>query len=144
MDKNRKRLKEYSILILILAAISLVRMVVEVLVYGFTMPALDDIDKKVMKIVAIIVFVITLLLLLPNVFVGVRGLKEAKNPTDKMGHIVWAIILAILAVLSTVSAVRDITKGFNFNKLLDVLDEALDAVVFFAYYITAKKVSDGE
>lgn len=144
MDKNRKVLKEYSIVILILAAISLVRMVVDVLVYGFTMPVPEDIDKKVMKTVAIIVFVIGLLLLLPNVFVGVRGLKEAKNPTDRTAHIVWAMILAILAVLSTVSAIRDITKGFTISKLLEVFDVALDAGIFFMYYFTAKKVSDGE
>ena len=35
MDKNRKRLKEYSLVILILVAFSVVRMIVDACLYGF-------------------------------------------------------------------------------------------------------------
>ena len=82
------------------------------------------------------------ILFVPDVYVGLKGLKEADNPTGGRAHIIWAFILAVLAVLGTVSAVTDIVSGFTVSRLLAVLDVAVDALLFFAYFITAKKVAN--
>ena len=144
MIKERKNLKEYSVVILILAALSLVRLIVDVCVNGFSpkgMPV-EGVSEEVVKIAIIIAFVIALLLLIPNVYVGFKGLKEAQNPTGARAHIVWALVLSILYLIVTISSVVEITKGFDIDKLINVLNVAVDTALFFAYYLTAKKIAN--
>ena len=147
MNKERKLLKEYSVVILILTALSLVRLIVDLFAFGgldaSKFPA-TGLPQEVVKITLIISFVIALVFFIPEVFVGVRGLKEAENPTGKSGHIVWALILAIFSAVATISAVIDIFSGFDTGKLLEVIDVALDAVIFFMYFLTAKKVANNK
>ena len=144
MDKNRKILKEYSVVILILAALSLVRLVVDFCVNGFNVSntSVEGVTESAVKIATIIIFAIGLLLLIPDVYVGVKGIKEANNPTGKGAHIAWALIIAVLSAIGAISAIIDITKGFDISKLLAALDVAADAAIFFAYYLTAKKVAN--
>lgn len=142
MTKERKILKEYSVVILIFAALSLVRLIVDACVNGFsteTIPV-EGVTEELVKIAVIIAFVLALLLLIPNVYVGFKGLKEAKNPTGAREHIVWALVLSIIYLIATISSVVEITKGFDIDKLIEILDVAVDTALFFAYYLTAKKL----
>ena len=143
MNKDRKTLKEYSIVILALALFSLVRMVVDVCVFGFdtTGIVIEGATPQLIRIAGIIAFALAIVLLIPNVFVGVRGINESKNPSGKKGHIVWSLVLAILALIALVFAVIDIIKGYNLNKLIEIADIVLDVAIFGAYYSTAKKVA---
>ncbi len=146
MEKQRKLLKEYSVVILIFVAISLVKMIVELCLYGFSLSGLgvEGIDEQLVKIVSVIVFVIALLFLIPDFYVGVKGIKEANAPTGARAHIVWSLILAILYTIGTVSSAIDLVNGVNLDKVLDALNVALDAIVFFGYYFVAKKVANAK
>ena len=146
MIKERKTLKEYSIVILVFAALSFVRIIIDAITNGFGSQALnvEGVPENVAQIVAIIIFVMALLLLLPDVYVGVKGIKESNNPTGARAHIVWALILAILSLVGTVSSLGDMIKEFDFDKLLLVLDLAVDVVLFFAYYLVAKKIANNK
>lgn len=143
MNKERKQLKEYSVVILILAVLSLVRLIVDVCVYGFDPSTvnIEGANDDIIKASLIITFVLSIILFIPDIYVGFKGMKEAKNPTGARAHIVWALILAILATIATVSSIVDIANTFNVSKLLQVVDVAADAAIFFAYYLTAKKVA---
>ena len=146
MIKERKTLKEYSIVILVFAALSFARIIIDAITHGFGSQALnvEGVPENVAQIVAIIIFVMALLLLLPDVYVGVKGMKESNNPTGARAHIVWALILAILSLVGTVSSLGDMIKEFDFDKLLLVLDLAVDVVLFFAYYLVAKKIANNK
>ena len=146
MIKERKTLKEYSIVIVVFAALSFVRIIIDAITHGFGSQALnvEGVPENVAQIVAIIIFVMALLLLLPDVYVGVKGMKESNNPTGPRAHIVWALILAILSLVGTVSSLWDMIKESDFDKLLLVLDLAVDVVLFFAYYLVAKKIANNK
>ena len=144
MNKNRKTLKEYSVIILIFAALSLIRMIVDVCVHGFDFTGLnvEGVTEEFVKVAVIISFVLALVLLIPDVYVGVKGIKEANAPTGARAHIVWALVLAILSAIATVSAIIDVASDFNASKLIECLDVAVDTALFFAYYVTARKVKN--
>ena len=143
MIKERKSLKEYSVVILIFAALSLVRLIVDFCVNGFSAPtiSIEGATEEMIKIAVIIAFVLSLLLLIPDVYVGFKGLKEAKNPTGARAHIVWALVLSIINLIAGISSVVEITKGFDVDKLLRLLDVLVDTALFFVYYLTAKKIA---
>ena len=142
MNKERKALKENSLLILVFAAISLARIIVETCGYafGFKTIAIEGVSQDLVKIGVIVFFIISLLLLAPNAYVGFKGIKEANNPTSARAHIVWALILAIISVLGLISGVVELIRNFNVGQLLFVLDVVVDTLLFYAYYLTAKKV----
>ena len=143
MDKHRKHLKEYSVLILIFTAISFARIVIDACIYGFTGANLPitGIDPTLVKLVAIIFFIICIIFLLPDVYVGFKGMKEADKTTGAKAHIVWSLVLSILSLVATISAILSMFTGFDFGKLIEVLDTAVDTALFYVYYITAKKVA---
>lgn len=146
MNKERKTLKEYSVVILIFAAFSLARIIVEACLYGFGIQAisLEGVSEDLVKIGLIVFFISSLILLIPNAYVGVKGIKEAESPTSARAHIVWALILAILSLVGTITAIVDIINGFSIDQLFILLDVAVDTVLFYAYYLTAKKVAENK
>jgi hypothetical protein len=144
MNKDRKNLKDLSIIILVFAAISLVRIIVDLCVFGLNASnvPVEGVSEDMVRTATIIAFVLALLLLIPDVFIGIRGIKEANNPTGKKGHITWALVLVILSLIATISAVIDMFNGFDVGKLLEVIDVAIDVALFYFYYVAAKKVAN--
>ena len=79
-------------------------------------------------------FSIALLLLLPNIYIGVKGLRIAKKPNASKGHIVWGIILLVLASLSLISPVVDIiNNGFKYDYISEFFSITVEVAVFFEY-----------
>ena len=143
MEKERKELKWFSILILALATFSLVSAIVRVCVKG--LPQLTEIPegmtKEMANIVVIISFALSLVALLPQIYIGVKGIKIANGAPSGKAHIVWAIILAVFAVIAVISAISSLTKVLNFDTVLNVLDPAIDVVIYVFYYIYACKIA---
>ena len=97
MEKARKNLKEMSVLILIFAVFSFVRSIVEILFAGLSIKDLpEEITENIVIIGIVVLCVFSLILSIPQLYVGIRGIKVAKKPVATKGHIVWAIILAVL------------------------------------------------
>ena len=81
-------------------------------------------------------------LLLPQVYVGIKGMKFAENPDSSKAHIVWAIVLAILAGISAVSAISGMTQSGKFTaNLLKTADAVLDVAAFIIYIVEAKRIA---
>lgn len=142
MEKNKKELKILSILILALVAFSLVRSIVNVCIKGFTVndvPA--GMSKDLVLVVTIIAYVISLLILLPQIYIGVKGIMIANGAESGKAHMIWAIILAVLAAVTVISATSNLFKAFSFGALLNVLDPATDIVVYVFYYMYARKIA---
>ena len=140
MEKIKKTLKEASILILVLCGLTLIKNIVNVCVNGFTVASqLPGLAADLVEITAIITFVISLLFLLPEIYVGVKGLKMANGAASGKAPIVWAIILAILAGISAISAISGLTKGINVDSILPVIDAGLDLFAYIYFIIYARK-----
>jgi hypothetical protein len=135
MEHSRKHLKEASFLVLLFAAFSLIRMTVEVLVTGFgTGDNALGVSRELVIATMIALFVIGFILLIPQIYVGVRGIKIAKAPEAKKGHIVWAVILLVFSVFGIFSPISNIMANVSvLDNMIALCDQLLDVIVYCMY-----------
>ena len=143
MEKAQKNLKTTSLFVLFFAALSLLHLIAA-LIFGpinqAEIPA--DAPENILTITKIFLLVISLVMLVPNVYVGLKGLRVAKNPDTSKGHIIWACILFAFSVLALVDPVvaclRDGAWGENVGALLNI---GLDLIIYYEFIVQAKTVA---
>ena len=142
MTNARKNLKWMSIVILALAAFTLIRVGLSVFAIDFNAADLaEGATQSIVLATQIGVCVFSFLLLLPQIYVGVKGLKISANPNRANAHIVWAIILAALSVIAVISPVMNMFKTGDFaGEFVELIDAVTDAAVYIAYIGYAKQV----
>lgn len=135
MEQSRKQLKLTSIVVLVLAGFSMLQIVGELLFGELSNPAIPEgAPDNILLITKIFLFSLALLLALPSVYIGIKGLRIAKKPNASWGHIVWAIILLVLAVLSLISPIVGFIKsGFEYESISSFLSIVIEITVFFEY-----------
>lgn len=145
MVNLRKNLKIISILILVLVVFSLARMIVDVCKNGFgdigELP--KGVSPEVGEVLVVIVWAIGVLFLLPQVYIGIKGIKLATNPSSVTGraHLVWAAVMTILSGLSVISCISKISQGYTSEKFWSLFDVLLNVLVFCTYYYCARKIA---
>ena len=120
---------------LALAVFSLLQ-IVSKLLYGELNNAVipEGAPENILPITKIVLFSVALLLTLPNIYIGIKGLRIAKKPNSSKGHIVWAIILLVFASLSLIEqGVGFIHDGFNFENISAFCSIAVEVAVFVEY-----------
>ena len=135
MEQTRKYLKLSSIAVLALAFFSLLQIVSELL-YGELNNAVipEGAPENILPITKIVLFSVALLLTLPNIYIGIKGLRIAKKPNSSKGHIVWAIILLAFAALFLIEqGVGFIHDGFNFENISAFCSIVVEVTVFVEY-----------
>ena len=135
MEQTRKNLKLSSIVVLVLAGFSMLQVVSELL-FGELSNAIipEGGPDNILLITRIFLFSFALLLTSPSIYIGIKGLRIAKKPNSSKGHIVWGIILLVLASLSLISPVADfMNNGFKYDYLSEFLSIAVEITVFFEY-----------
>lgn len=142
MEKNKKNLKILSILILALAVYSLIRIVLSVFSIDLNPENLTDGASATHLLIGqIFVCVVSVILLIPQIFVGIKGIKVSNNPDSSKAHIVWAVILTVLSVIGILSPASELIKGVAvLDNLLAVADMVLDAIIYIEYINYAKKL----
>ena len=121
---------------LALAFFSLLQIVSELL-YGELNNAVipEGAPENILPITKIVLFSVALLLTLPNIYIGIKGLRIAKKPNLSKGHIVWAIILLVFASLSLIEqGVGFIHGGFNFENISAFCSIVVEVTVFVEYF----------
>lgn len=135
MEQTRKYLKLSSIAVLALAFFSLLQIVSELL-YGELNNAVipEGAPENILPITKIVLFSVALLLTLPSIYIGIKGLRIAKKPNSSKAHIVWAIILLVFASLSLIEqGVGFIHDGFNFENISAFCSIVVEVTVFVEY-----------
>ena len=120
---------------LALAVFSLLQIVSELL-YGELNNAVipEGAPENILPITKIVLFSVALLLTLPNIYIGIKGLRIAKKPNSSKTHIVWAIILLVLASLSLVEQGFALVRyGVNFESISAFCSIAVEVAVFVEY-----------
>ena len=143
MNNTRKNLKSMSILILVLAGLHFISLVAE-FIFGDTasISVPDGTSGAVVIALKVIIFALMLLPLIPQIFIGTKGLRMAARPNSSKAHIVWAIILFVFAVLSLISPVVGLIKAENILGNVSVLCGMIaEAVAYFFYAKYAKAVA---
>jgi hypothetical protein len=147
VEKSKKELKYFSIIILILVFLALLRGIVDVCLNG--LPDIKDlpdgVTKEMVKAVGIVIVSLGFIFLLPQLYIGVKGLIVASKANAKgKAHIVWAIILALVAILSSIFGIIDLVKDFNLDNSINLLGSLIDVFLFVFYYVYARRVSLGK
>lgn len=135
MEQIRKNLKLSSIVVLVLAGFSMLQVVCE-LFFGELGNAIttEGASDNTLLITRIFLLSFALLLTSPGIYIGIKGLRIAKEPNPSKGHIVWGIILLVITLLSLISPVVDIiNNGFKYDSISGLLSIAVEAAVFFEY-----------
>ena len=143
MEQNRKHLRISSFLVLFMAALTLLRLLAE-LAWGEINYAIipDGAPENVISIAKTFLLVTSLLFLLPEVYVGIKGLRIAKKPNLSKGHIVWAIIIFALTVINIVSPLIGVVSGDNQKENLStVLSLVVSASIYFDYIKYARLIA---
>ena len=144
MSISRNHLKEASFLVLLFTAFSFIRMIIQVFVGFEADPTQVGVSHEIIVVTMIIMFVVGLILLLPQLYVGVKGMKIAKNPTSSKGHIVWAVILLVFSAFGIIFTVTSIAEQINVvDNVITLVDHALDVIVYCMYIKYANRVLKG-
>lgn len=123
MEQLKRDMKHASLLVLMFTALALIEVVAALSLNAIDITLLPaGTPESTVVIMKIVIAVVSLLVLLPEAYVGVRGLQLAKNPAPTKGHIVWAIILIVLSAISFFSPAIAAIQQVN------VLDNVLAAV----------------
>jgi hypothetical protein len=144
MSISRNHLKEASFLVLLFTAFSFIRMIIQLFVGFEADPTQVGVSHEIIVVTMIVMFVVGLILLLPQLYVGVKGMKIAKNPTSSKGHIVWAVILLVFSAFGIISTVTSIAEQINVvDNVITLVDHALDVIVYCMYIKYANRVLKG-
>ncbi len=138
MESTKKNLKIMSILVLILALFSLVRVAVEIFTADYSSV---DATKEMIMVAQIVTAVLSIIILIPQIYVGVKGFKVAKNPDSSRGHIVWATILLVLSLIAIIITVVQGIQDKNFkDKFASLGDAFVDIAILSSYISFAKQL----
>ena len=132
-----------ALIVLLFAGLTLLGIITE-LVYGdlnsAQIPA--GAPENILLITKTFVMVIALLLMLPKVYVGVKGLKMAKAPNASKGHIIVAAIILAFSIFSLIDPAMAILKqdgtSGNVSSLFNIL---LEVTIYYEYIKNARLVA---
>lgn len=141
--EKRKHLKWSSVAILAFAVFALLELVSEILLGELNNVEIPEgAPSNVLLITKIILLCISVLFTLPSLYVGFKGLKMAKTPDNSKGHIVWAKILFVLAVLSLAAPVFGfINKADGVETFGGLFSILFEIVIYFDYIKHATAVA---
>ena len=138
MGNAKKNLKFMSDLILIFLTCSFIRTILEVFMTDIKV---NNISAEFMIVAKIILCLIYVVIFLPQIYVGVKGIKMSKNPDSSKAHIIWAVIFVAFAVFSAVSAVANMINNKDMTgNIFRLIDAVIDFVLYFFYVKYAKQV----
>ena len=86
-------------------------------------------------IAKIFVLAVSVLILLPQVYIGLKGLKMAKEPDSSIGHIVWGVIVTAFTAMGLISAFVAFVQGNGvaFANVAQFLSIAVDVAILVGY-----------
>ena len=143
MEQSRKLLKLNSIVVLIFAAVSVLKLVIGFCFGEFDAAGLPEGSTENLVLIAKFVFAgISVLFLAPQFYVGIKGLLIAKNPKPAKAHIIWANILFVIAFLGVVLPILEMTsKGGSSDEISALLMTLVEVLVYYDFIKSAKDVA---
>ena len=136
MEQTRKNLKTVSVVVLALAGLSLLNLLFEIFfgeLGNATVP--EGAPENTLLITQIFVLVISVLLLLPQAYVGIKGIRIAKTPDSSKGHIIWGIILVVFTAAGLLSPFLALVRGEGvaFENIAELCSIMVDVSILVAY-----------
>ena len=144
MEQSRKKLKTYSIIVLIFTVATIFNLLsVLIELNNATIP--EDAPSNILLITRIILIAVSSILLLPQIYIGIKGLKIAKKPNSSKAHIVVATILFVFSILGVLSPITSLLqKQAVVENIRAILYLVVEMSVYFDYIKWAKNVAKGK
>ena len=144
MEQSRKKLKTYSIIVLIFTVATIFNLLsVLIELNNATIP--EDAPSNILLITRIILIAVSSILLLPQIYIGVKGLKIAKKPNSSKAHIVVATILFVFSILGVLSPITSLfQKQAVVENIRAIIYLVVEMSVYFDYIKWAKNVAKGK
>ena len=146
MEQTKKNLRTYSIIVLAFAGLSLLNLLFEIFFGELSNAAIPEgAPDNILLITQIFVLVISFLLLLPQLYIGIKGIKIAKKPNASRGHIVWGIILLVFTATGLFDPFLALVQGNGeaFGNIAELCSIAVDVYILFEYVKYARAVRNG-
>lgn len=143
MDRTRKNLMAFSILIIGMAVYTIISAVLELFLgTGFNNVAVPEgSPENIIEITKTFIIVVTLLMVLPQIYVGIKGVCVAKNPNSSRGHIFWAGVLFVFALIGIGLTVLDmVNNGGTSDSFSLLVNGAIDALIYLEFIVYARRV----
>ena len=143
MSNSRKHLKISSILVLVLAAATFIKTVMSVIFGGLPSAIVPEgSSDNIVLITQISLLIFSALLLLPQIYVGVKGILVSMHPTRSKLHIIVAIVLFIFSIIGLVFPIIGIiNREAIFDNIGTIIGLLLEILVYFDYIKYAKMAS---
>jgi hypothetical protein len=143
MEQKRKHLKVASVIVLAFTGLTFLRTAAEYLFADQGIAILPDGSSVILQlIVRLIMVAIALVFVLPQIYIGVKGLRIAKNPAPAKAHVVWAWILLVFAILGLIEPITAAPQpGGLAGNVGALIQGLLSIVIYFAYIRCARAVA---
>ena len=146
--QNRKNLHDYGLVLIILGILNLfmfVSTVVASLVDGSTAEALAKVEAEILVATKVMLGIfggLLGLLVLADVFIGIKALKVSKNPNTDKGYIIAAKVFFVMSVISAISAAVTLfdSSAPVVDAILNFASAALSAAVYVYFIMAAEAV----
>ena len=97
---------------------------------------------NVLLITKIILLVFSTLLIWPQIYVGIKGLKIANTSNNTKKPIFWATVLLVLSILGLISPALELLKGASvYQSLGSILSMLIEVYLYFEYIKYAKEIA---
>ena len=140
MEQLKKHLKISSIVVLFFTLGTVFNIIAGLMELN-TLNVPEGAPDNTLMITQIILIVVSAILILPQIYIGLKGIKIAKKPNSSKSHIVVAIILFIFTLLSLLSSSFTLIEGMSNEGIGTLLGIAIEASVYFDYIMAARAVA---
>lgn len=140
MEQSIKRLKISSIVVLAFTLGTIFNLIAGLIdLNNSTIP--DGAPDNILTITKTILVVFSGILLVPQIYIGIKGLKVASNHDSSKLHIIVAAVVFGFTLLSLVSPAIALIEGSSSESLGTLFGIAIEASVYFDYIMAAKAVA---
>lgn len=147
MDKNRKTLKEWGMVILIFAVCDLLTIITSFIgetgIFDTINEHTDEAVREFGSVMLIAMLAIMVIFFVIKIFLGAKGIMVSKNPTDATGHITLAKFIVVLNVIALISSVTGLGEsGINVMNILEVVVSVAEVFITVLFIKAAKAVRE--
>ena len=145
MEKNteqtKKNLRIISLCLVIFSIVSLALAAMDLITFWMDRDNYSGTSDGVVLASIRIVGVMSLLMVAVQIYIGLKGMKVAKEPDSSKGHITWATVFLVLSIIALVSPVMEMiqTKAIVAN-VVTIIDCLVDVLLYYYFIKWAKEV----
>lgn len=141
MEQTKKNLRIISLCLVIFSIVSLALAAMDLITFWMDRDNYSGTSDGVVLASIGIVGVMSLLMVAVQIYIGLKGMKVAKEPDSSKGHITWATVLLVLSIIALVSPVMEMiqTKAIVAN-VVTIIDCLVDVLLYYYFIKWAKEV----